>query len=193
MLYFRVMNHHANPWKVLAQKPIYENAWISLTEYDVLNPSGGHGIYGKVHFRHLAVGVLPLDDKLNTYLVGQYRFPLSQYSWEIPEGGAEEGEDPLDAAKRELEEETGIRAGLWTGLLSMHLSNSVTDEFAVIYLARQLEQHRALPEATEKLEIKKMAFDEAYRMVDQGLITDSMSVAAILNLRLMLLEGRLAR
>jgi 8-oxo-dGTP pyrophosphatase MutT (NUDIX family) len=185
------MNNHPNPWKVLAQKPIYENDWIRLTEYDVINPNGGHGIYGKVHFKHVAVGVLALDQDFNTYLVGQFRFPLGQYSWEIPEGGAEDGENPLDAAKRELEEETGIRAGMWSGLLSMHLSNSVSDEYALVFLARQLEQHHPVPEATEKLEIKKIPFDEAYRMVERGAITDSMSVAAILRIQLRLVEGGL--
>src|SRR4051812_21642290 len=97
-----------NPWQTLNAKAIYENPWIQLTEFDVINPSGGKGIYGKVHFKNLAIGVLPLDEDLNTYLVGQYRYTIDQYSWEIPEGGGNIGEDPLDAAKRELVEETGL-------------------------------------------------------------------------------------
>ena len=117
----------------------------------MINPSGGNGIYGKVHFKNIAVGVIPLDEDWNTWLVGQYRFPLDQYSWEIPEGGGGMDEDPLEAAKRELLEETGLVAKEWTKILTMHLSNSVSDELAVIYLARELEQKdRLQPEETEQ-------------------------------------------
>src|SRR5579864_590232 len=108
------MNEHDNPWKIVDQKRIYDNSWIELTEFQVINPSGGKGIYGKVHFKHMAVGVIPIDKNWNTWLVGQYRFTLNQYSWEIPEGGGEMDEDPLDEAKRELLEETGLTAKNWT-------------------------------------------------------------------------------
>ncbi|PWT77906.1 MAG: DNA mismatch repair protein MutT [Bacteroidetes bacterium] len=181
----------SNPWKILGEKAIYENNWISLTEYDVLNPNGGKGIYGKIHYKSLAVGILPLDEEMNTYLVGQYRFPLNSFSWEIPEGGGDLQVDPLESAKRELREETGLVASKWTILQTMHLSNSVSDEFAIIFLARNLEQHDAKPEETEKLIIKKLPFSEAYSMVHKGQITDSMSVASILRLQLLLTEGGL--
>jgi ADP-ribose pyrophosphatase len=102
-----------NPWKVTGEKPIYENPWIQLTEYQVINPSGNPGIYGKVHFKNLAVSVIPLDEELNTYLVGQYRFTMNRYSWEIPAGGCPLGTDTLDTAKRELLEETGLKASSW--------------------------------------------------------------------------------
>jgi 8-oxo-dGTP pyrophosphatase MutT (NUDIX family) len=186
------MNEQKNPWQVLEEKKIYENPWIKLTEFDVINPSGGKGIYGKVHFKSIAVGALALDDELNTYLVGQYRFPLDRYSWEIPEGGGAFGVDPVDSAKRELLEETGLVASNWTQLVEMHLSNSVSDEYAVIYLARGLSQETACPEETEQLEVKKLPFEEAYQMVERGDITDSMSVAAILKVKLMLADGRLS-
>lgn len=186
------MNEQQNPWQVLSQKVIYENRWITLTEFDVINPSGGKGIYGKVHFKGLAIGVLPLDDELNTYLVGQYRFTLNQYSWEIPEGGSFQDEDPLESAKRELLEETGLVAKEWSQVLTIHLSNSVTDEYGIVYLARQLTQHDAQPEETEQLQVKKIPFADAYRMVEEGIITDSISVATILKVKLMLLDGRIS-
>ena len=178
-----------NPWTIVNERTVYDNKWIGVTEYDVLNPSGGKGIYGKVHFKNLAVGVLPLDEELNTWLVGQYRFPLNQYSWEIPEGGGDPAVSPVTAAQRELLEETGLVAKEWTHILDMHLSNSVSDEKAIIYLARDLEQRQAEPEETEQLVVRKLPFEEAYRMVVNGVITDSMSVAAILKVKLMLNEA----
>jgi 8-oxo-dGTP pyrophosphatase MutT (NUDIX family) len=180
-----------NPWRILSSKPVYDNKWISVTEYDVINPSGGKGIYGKVHFKNAAIGILPLDDELNTYLVGQYRFPLEQYSWEIPEGGGPLEVDILESAKRELLEETGLEAEEWTRLMDFHLSNSVSDETGHIFLARKLTQKQAEPEETEELAIKKVPFEEAYRMVEEGMITDSMAVAAILKVKILLLEGRI--
>jgi len=181
-----------NPWKITGQKPVYDNPWINVTEYDVINPSGGMGIYGKVHFKNLAIGIIPLDKSLNIWLVGQYRFSLNQYSWEIPEGGGLLDLDPLDSAKRELLEETGLLANQWDLLLKMHLSNSVTDELAIIYMARDLEQHNPEPEETEQLIIKKLPFDEAYRMVEEGTITDSITVVAILKIKLLMLNGQIS-
>src|SRR5690242_9268725 len=186
------MNEQDNPWKILGEKKIYENPWIKITEFDVINPSGGKGIYGKVHFQNIATGALPLDEDLNTYLVGQYRFTLDQYSWEIPEGGGVFGVDPVESAKRELLEETGLVATEWTKIVEMHLSNSVTDEYAVIYLARNLSQQTASPEETEQLQVKKLPFEEVYQMVERGEIMDAMSVAAILKVKLMLTDGRIS-
>jgi 8-oxo-dGTP pyrophosphatase MutT (NUDIX family) len=182
---------HKNPWKTLTAKSIYENPWIRVTEYDVINPSGGKGIYGKIHFKNQAIGILPLDSDLNTYLVGQYRYTLDAYSWEIPEGGGAMGEDPLEAAKRELLEETGLMAADWTVLQEVHLSNSVSDEFGYVYLARDLTAGTAAPEETEQLQVRKLPFEEAYKMVESNFITDSLSIAAILKVKLMLSDGRI--
>jgi len=185
--------HHPeeNPWQVNSEKVIYDNPWINLTEYRVTNPSGNPGIYGKVHFKNVAIGVFPLDDELNTYLVGQYRFVLGQYSWEMPEGGGPLDTDPLDSAKRELLEETGLKAQSWTEIQRLHLSNSVSDELSIIYLARTLEQFDAEPEDTEQLIVHKLPFEEVYQMVCDGEITDAMTVAAVLKVRLLLTENRL--
>jgi len=181
------MTESGNPWKVLSEKLVYENRWINLTEYDVINPGGGTGIYGKIHFKNLAIGVIALDDELNTYLVGQFRFALNEYSWEIPEGGGDPAENPLESAKRELKEETGLLAKDWMPIMVIHLSNSVTDEKGIIFLARNLEQGKSDPEETEKLKVKKLPFEEAYQMVEAGQITDSISVAAIQKVKIMLL------
>ena len=178
-----------NPWTTLDSRKIYENNWIGITEHQVINPSGGKGIYGEVHFKNLAIGILPLDEAHNTWLVGQYRFPLNAYSWEIPEGGGPLHLDPLDSAKRELLEETGITANNWQELQRMHLSNSVSNELAIIYIARDLTMGEAEPEETEQLTLRKLPFEEAYQMVLRGDITDSMSVAAILKTQLLLLKG----
>ncbi len=185
------MNEQYNPWTILNEKEIYSNPWISVTEFDVLNPLGGKGIYGKVHFKNKAIAILPIDESLNTYLVGQYRFPINQYSWEIPEGGGLEGIDILESAKRELKEETGLVAKQWIKLMDFHLSNSVSDEVGIIYLALQLEQQEAMPEETEQLVVRKIPFKEACEMVDNGLITDSLSVAAILKTQLLLVQDKL--
>ncbi len=185
------MNEQHNPWKILDEKEVYDNAWINLTEYEVLNPSGNKGIYGKVHFKNIAIGILPLDEELHTYLVGQYRFTLNEYSWEIPEGGGALGIDSLVSAQRELKEETGLIAEDWSTLCTLHLSNSVSDEYAVLYLARTLKQEDAEPEETEQLVVKRVPFEEAYQMVQSGKITDAMAVAAILKVKILLFEGKI--
>ena len=181
-----------NPWQTLSSKEIYDNPWINLTEHQVINPNGGKGIYGKVHFKNLAIGIVVLDEEENIWLVGQYRFPLNQYSWEIPEGGGPLDADPLDSAKRELLEETGITAKNWQEIQQIHLSNSVSDELGIIYLARDLSYGEAQPEETEQLVVRKLPFEEAYQMVLRGEITDSLSVAGIFKIKILKLEGKLS-
>ena len=180
-----------NPWTTLSSEKIYENNWISLTEHQVLNPSGGRGIYGEVHFKSYAIGIIPLDNEMNTWLVGQYRYVLKDYSWEIIEGGGALNLPPVEGAKRELLEEAGITANTYIEIQRMHLSNSVSDELAVIFVAKDLNFGNAQPEETEQLEIKKLPFDEAYQMVIDGRITDSMSVAGILKTKILIQEEKL--
>ena len=186
-----MIDENRNPWKILSEKEVYDNPWINVTEFQVINPSGGNGIYGKVHFKNLALAILPLDEEMHTWIVGQYRFTLNQYSWEIPEGGGPHGTDPLESAKRELLEETGLVASEWTPLMPFHLSNSVCNEFGYIYLARGLKQGEAQPEETEELQVRRIPFEEAYQMVIDGKITDSLSVAAILRVKLLILENKI--
>ena len=186
------MDTTPNPWTIKGEKPVYDNPWIRVTEYDVLNPSGGKGIYGKVHFKNLAIGVIPIDTEWHTWIVGQYRFVLDAYSWEMPEGGGPIGIDPLESAKRELLEETGLVASEWQELLRLHLSNSVSDEYSILYLARGLKQETPEPEETEQLVVKRIPFDELYRMVDTGVITDAMTVAAVQKIQLMRLHGQIS-
>lgn len=185
------MDLEKNPWKILGHRDVYDNPWIRLTEYEVLNPRGGAGIYGKVSFKNIAIGVLPLDGDGNTWLVGQYRFALKSWSWEIPEGGGPLEVAPEESARRELLEETGLVAGQLREILRMHLSNSVSDEFSITYLARELTQQTPCPEDTEELLVKKVPFSEALDMVLAGNITDSISVAAILKVKLLIDRGDL--
>jgi 8-oxo-dGTP pyrophosphatase MutT (NUDIX family) len=173
--------HMNNPWTTLTSREVYSNKWIRVTEHDVLNPAGGKGIYGKVHFKNKAIGIIPVDKDGNTWLVGQYRYTLNEYSWEIPEGGGAMDTEPLDAAKRELKEETGLTANKWTLLMRIHTSNSVTDEEGFVFLAEDLTQGDDDREETEAdLVVKKLSLQEAVSMVMDGKITDSISVAGLL-------------
>ena len=181
----------SNPWKVLESNQIYDNAWINLTEHQVINPAGGSGIYGEIHFKNLAIGIVVLDTNYDTWLVGQYRFPLKAYSWEIPEGGGALDIDPIISAKRELQEETGIHAATFTEIQRLHLSNSVSDEYAIIYIAQDLSIGTSSPEETEELAVQKLPFEKAYQMVIDGEITDSMSVAGILKTKLLIDQGKI--
>lgn len=180
-----------NPWQTLTTTIVYDNPWIQITHRDVINPNGGKGIYGVVHFKNVAIGIIPLDENNNTWLIGQYRYTLEEYTWEIPEGGGPHGEDPLDAAKRELLEEAGIVAEEWTKVLDMQTSNSVTDEVAIGYVARGLTFTEAEPEDTEDLTIKKVPFEVVVNMVMRGEIKDAFSIATILKTKLLLDNGKL--
>ncbi len=184
-----MVDETTNPWTTLSSKPVYDNNWISVREDQIVNPSGGKGIYGVVHFKSSAVGIIPLDENGNTWLVGQYRYALSEYSWEIPEGGVPLGKDVLEGAKRELREETGIIAEDWQDILRLAVSNSVTDQWAIIYLARKLSFVETEPEETEALHVRKVRFQEAFQMVLDGKITDAMSVAGILKLKVVMDRG----
>ena len=176
------MHSEKNPWTRQSSRFIYENPWISLREDQVVKPSGGQGIYGVVSFKNYAIGIIPVDDQGYTWLIGQYRYTLDLYSWEIPMGGGLLDHDPLDSARRELKEETGLIARKWQKILTLHTSNSVTDEVAFVYLAEDLEQKAAEFEDTEVLQVKKVLLAEAVRMASNSEITDAISVAGLLAL-----------
>lgn len=180
-----------NPWRTSNEKIAYENRWIAVSHREVTTPSGSGGIYGVVHFKNIAVGIVPLDSAGNTWLVGQYRYTINRYSWEIPEGGCPKGTDPLETARRELLEETGIRAKIWTPLLELHTSNSVCDEYGVGFVAQSLEFGAAEPEETEQLQLKKLPFREAVEMVMEGEITDALAMLCILKTNELLCRGQL--
>jgi 8-oxo-dGTP pyrophosphatase MutT (NUDIX family) len=167
------------PWIRHSRRVAYENPWLTLWHDDVLRPDGHPGIYGVVHFANVAAGVVVIDAEDRVALVGQHRYTLDEYAWEIPEGGVPAGEEPLAGAQRELREETGVEATEWQELARVHLSNSVTDEIAVLYLATGLEHGPAAPEGTEELEIRWLPFDEVLAMTLDGRITDAMTVLAI--------------
>lgn len=170
-----------NPWTTLSIREIYENPWIKVDEHQVINPSGGRGIYGKVHFKNKAIGVVPYDEQGNTWLVGQWRYTLGEWSWEIPEGGGSPDEEPLVSAKRELREETGLTAVEWKVIQRTHLSNSVSDEEGFIFLAEGLSEGKSELEETEAdLRVWKLPFVDALQMVLDGKITDSLSVMGLL-------------
>lgn len=172
---------HQNPWTTTSGEEKYNNPWIQVTEYQVINPAGKPGIYGKIHFKNKAIGIVALDAQNNTWLVGQWRYPLEQWSWEIPEGGGPIGVDLLESAKRELKEETGLTANRWTMIQRTHLSNSVSDEEGFIFLAEDLQEGNHEREDTEAdMRVKKIPLADALQLVMEGQITDSLTVMGLL-------------
>lgn len=169
-----------NPWQTLSTEVKYQNPWISVREDQVLNPGGGRGIYGVVTMKNKALGIVPVDAEGNTWLVGQYRYSLNEYSWEIPMGGGPVELDILESAQRELKEETGMTAARWTRIARLHTSNSVTDEEGFVFLAEDLTSGEVEPEETEELLLWKLPLAEAVRMAMDDRITDCISVAGLL-------------
>ena len=182
-----------NPWTTVDSKQVYSNPWITVREDQVIRPDGKPGIYGVVETR-IATGVIALTPTLEVYLVGQYRYPTEMYSWEIIEGGADPGEEPMDAAKRELKEEAGVLGKRWEQLgEEVHLSNCFSSERAIFYLAQELQETEREPEGTEVLQIRTLPLAECIAMVDRGEIKDAMSVIALLRLdRLLRSRGKIA-
>ncbi|MBS0386814.1 MAG: NUDIX hydrolase [Proteobacteria bacterium] len=180
-----------NPWTVTASSVPFRNDWIRIDKNEVIRPDGSTGEYAVVRFRRLAVGVLPVEPDGSVHLVGQWRFPLGRYSWEMPEGGGEPGEEPLACAKRELEEEAGLRAAHWTPILEMDLSNSVTDEAGIVFLATGLRSGQNRPEATEVLRHRRALFRDVLARVVDGRIRDSLTVAGVLRAHHMAVTGAL--
>lgn len=178
-----------NPWITKSSEKKYENPWISLTEHQVIHPGGKDGIYGVVNFNSIATGIIPLDEDYNTWLVGQYRYTLNRYSWEIPEGGGALDIDPLISAQRELREETGIVAKQWTEIMRLDLSNSVTDEEGVVYVAKDLSFFDPEPDEDEELQIKKLPFIDVFNMAMNGDITDGLALSAIFKTQHLISQG----
>lgn len=168
-----------SPWKTLSSSQIYTNPWFSVREDQVIAPDGRSDIYHVVSAGRVAVGIVPLWEDGSITLVGQYRYPVQQYSWEIPEGGGDVGSEPVESAKRELREETGIIANTWQYLGQVHTSNCFLDEVCHLFLATNLRQGPADPSPEEILQLQRLPFQEAVTMVKDGLMTDAISIAAI--------------
>ena len=179
-----------NPWTTLESNVRFENPWMRIMQNHVVNPTGHEGEYTVVHFKNRAVGVIPVDDESHTWLVGQYRYAVGSYEWEIVEGGAPEGESVLECAKRELTEETGLVAEQFELILDgLQLSNSITDERAYTFVARGLAQHIAMPEETEKLAVRRLPLEEAFEMALRGEIRDGFSVISLMKLKHLMLRN----
>jgi len=185
------MSDKAQSWQTHSIETVYDNNWITVSHREVTAPTGNAAIYGLVHFKSIAVGMIPIDAEGYTWLVGQQRYTLDSYSWEIPEGGGASDEDPLLAAQRELREETGITADNWTQLLRLHTSNSVTDESAIAYIAQGLTIGDTQPDDTELIQLKHLPVHQAIEMAMDGEITDGLAMASLLKLQLLLQRGEI--
>jgi 8-oxo-dGTP pyrophosphatase MutT (NUDIX family) len=188
---FDWLKPHGEPWGVTSAKVVYDNPWINVTEHQAVAPTGHPALYGKVSFKNQAIGVVPLHADGTVTLVGQARFPRGNYSWEIPEGGAPMGEDPLDGAKRELAEEVGLVAADWRPILTMELSNSISDEVAHGFLALDLSSTKAEPDETEDLAVARVPFAQALDAAVAGRMPDSLTVALLLRVHHMAVVGEL--
>ena len=178
------------PWRRRGRRLAYANPWLEVFHDDVDRPDGSPGIYGVVHFRTQAVGVVAVGDDGRLLLVGQHRYTLDEYSWEIPEGGVEHGEPLVDGARRELREETSYEASEWRQLCRMTVSNSVTDERGAILLATRLRAGEAAPEATEDLAVRWATLDDVLAEMESGAIHDLITLAGVSRYALELARGR---
>ena len=173
------VGNRVGPWRRQTRAIAYENAWITVWHDDVARPDGSPGIYGVVHFANLAVGAVVLDDDDRVLLVGQHRYTLDTYSWELPEGGVPAGESAIDGARRELREETGVEADRWREIARFHLSNSISDEAGILFAAHATSHGVASPEPSEQLAIRWLPFAEALAMTIDGRITDAMTIIGL--------------
>lgn len=180
-----------NPWTILSSSIKYDNPWIQIEEHQVLTPAGNKSIYGEVHFKNMAVAIIPLDENYQTYIVGQYRFPMKSFEWEVPEGGCPKGETSLETAQRELREEAGLVANEYILIQEVQMSNCTTDEVGYIYVAKGLSFVGMEHEETEVLTIKKLPFNELFEMAMKGEIKDNLSLSAIYKTKLLIDRGEL--
>ena len=172
------------PWRRLTSDKVYENPWIQVYHENVLTPAGTPGIYGRVHFRNQAIAIVAIDDEEHTYLVRQFRYARGHDSLEIPKGGGSRDTDPLLIAQRELREETGFTAASWQHLLSVQISNSVTDQSGHVFLAQQLVAGEQSLDDSEDIEVIRVPLREAIAMACDGRITDDFSVMSLLRVAL---------
>jgi 8-oxo-dGTP pyrophosphatase MutT (NUDIX family) len=182
---------HGTPWRDHGGRTVFENNWVVVTEHGATAPTGAAATYGKVHFKNRAIAMLPLHDDGTVTLVGQHRFPLADYVWEIPEGGGPEGEEPLETARRELREEVGLEASDWREILRVQMSNSVTDELGVGFLAMNFTAVEQEPDETEVLAVERVPFREALDAALAGHVVDALTVAMLLRAYHMAREGEL--
>lgn len=168
-----------NPWRRLSSRQIYENPWFTLRDDKVIRPDAKDGSYQVIVAKNLAIGVVPLWDDGSITLVGQFRYALDEYSWEIPEGGGDPAVDPVDSARRELKEETGIVADHYESLGRTHTSNCFMNETGYLYLATGLTQGEACPDPEEVLQVRRVLLEEAIAMANDGRITDAMTIVAL--------------
>lgn len=171
-----------NPWKTLSTSRIHQNPWFHVREDQVVRPDGQPGTYNVVSAARTATGILPVWPDGSLTLVGQYRYPIQEYSWEIPEGGGPIGENPESIAKRELLEETGIQAESWEYMGRVHTSNCFVDEVCHLFLAKHLTSGTPLPDAVEVLQVRREPLAEVLAMILDGKITDSISIAGVFRL-----------
>ncbi|WP_020409405.1 NUDIX domain-containing protein [Hahella ganghwensis] len=183
------MTKPENPWQTLSTNQVYDNPWIRVEHREVIAPTGKPGIYGLIHMKHRAVGIIPVDEQDHTWLVGQYRYATDNFSWEIPMGGVPADEWVIEGARRELREETGLIADEFEELLQAHTSNCVTDEQGIVYIARKLTQAGWEPDDTEQLTVRRLPLDDAISMALNGQITDGLSLAALLKLAYLRIAG----
>ena len=185
------MSGENNPWKKLSSTLKYENDWIRINEDQVLTPAGKPGIYGVVHFKNRAIAVIPLDEEYNTWIVGQFRYAPESYEWEVPEGGCPPDELPVETARRELQEETGLKAESFELIQEMQLSNSATDEISYTYIAKGLTITDTDHEETEIIRVRKLPFEQLFQMAMNGEIKDALSVAGILKTKILIDQGKI--
>jgi ADP-ribose pyrophosphatase len=185
------MSDESNPWKKLETAVVYENDWLRINEDQVITPAGKAGIYGVVHFKNKAIAIIPLDEEYNTWIVGQFRYAPATYEWEVPEGGCPEDELPIDTARRELQEEAGLKAEKLELIMEMQLSNSATDEISYTYVARGLTIMDTEHEETEIIRVRKLPFEQLFNMAMNGEIKDALSVASILKAKILIDQGKL--